>query len=266
MNATELFKAGKLKGSIDAQTLEVKASPTDPGRRLFLFELLAFAGDLDRALRQIEAVRYEEPDRDAMVQRYRKLIDSEVLRRKAFEQSVMPSFFIDPPFHLRMRMDAMMNFLPFHRVSEANGLLEGARQMMPTLHVALNDREYPSFHDADDMFGTIIEVMNDGQYYWLPLEQVVSIGLNEPRFPRDLLWFPARVELTDGRTGEVFLPTLYPGSYLHLDDSVKLGRTTDWKTWEGGPVLGIGQKTFLAGEDPVGILEWRELRVLGGNA
>ena len=81
MNATELFKAGSLKEAIEAQTQEVKANPTDPGRRLFLFELLAFAGDLDRARRQIEAVRYDEPERDTAVQRYRRLLDSEAARR-----------------------------------------------------------------------------------------------------------------------------------------------------------------------------------------
>ena len=265
MNATELFKAGKLGEAVEAQIKEVKANPADPSRRLFLFELLAFTGDLDRAKRQLDAVKYDDPQKDAALVRYARLLDSEALRRKALHESVMPSFFADPPFHMRMRMDAMMNFLPLHRVSEANGLLDGARQMLPSLQVTLNGTPHTGLHDADDLFGTILEVMNDGQYYWLPLEQVVSVAMNEPKFPRDLLWIPARIELLDGRTGEVFLPALYPGSHLHPDDQVKLGYVTDWKTWEGGPVLGIGQRTFVAGEEPVGILEWRELQVLGGR-
>ncbi len=49
MNATELYRAGKLQEAITAQVAEVKANPTDQGKRLFLFELLVFAGDLDRA-------------------------------------------------------------------------------------------------------------------------------------------------------------------------------------------------------------------------
>ena len=32
---------------------------------------------------------------------------------------------------------------------------------------------------------------------------------------------------------------------------------------EGGPVLGVGLKTFLAGDDAVSLLEWRELEVTG---
>ena len=42
MNASELYKAGKLQEAVDAQIKEVKASPADQSKRLFLFELLAF--------------------------------------------------------------------------------------------------------------------------------------------------------------------------------------------------------------------------------
>ena len=63
------------------------------------------------------------------------------------------------------------------------------------------------------------------------------MAMNPPRFPRDLLYVPARLELAD-EAGEVFLPALYPGSHEHADDQVRLGRMTDWKALEGGPTLG----------------------------
>src|SRR5262245_43141677 len=63
MSASEAFKAGRLQEAIDAQIQEVRAHPADHGKRLFLFELAAFAGDLDRARRQIDAVKYDDPDR-----------------------------------------------------------------------------------------------------------------------------------------------------------------------------------------------------------
>ena len=34
---------------------------------------------------------------------------------------------------------------------------------------------------------------------------------------------------------------------------------TDWKEHEGGPTLGLGLHTFLRDEDPLTLLEWREL-------
>jgi protein involved in temperature-dependent protein secretion len=61
MSASELFKQGRLKEALDTQLQEVKAQPGNHGKRLFLFELASFAGDLERARRQIDAVEYPEP-------------------------------------------------------------------------------------------------------------------------------------------------------------------------------------------------------------
>ena len=49
MTATELYKAGKLSEAIQAIGAEVRENPTDVRRRTFLFELLCFAGEFDRA-------------------------------------------------------------------------------------------------------------------------------------------------------------------------------------------------------------------------
>jgi len=57
MDAGELFKAGRLAEAVAQQLQEVKAHPADQARRVFLFELLCFDGDLDRARRQADAIR-----------------------------------------------------------------------------------------------------------------------------------------------------------------------------------------------------------------
>ena len=44
MNAGELYKAGRLGEAIEAQVQEVKASPLDHSKRLFLFELAGLFG------------------------------------------------------------------------------------------------------------------------------------------------------------------------------------------------------------------------------
>src|SRR5262249_13106072 len=123
----------------------------------------------------------------------------------------------------------------------------------------LNGKKFDDLRDADDLFGPVLEVMAQGGYYWVPMEQIESITSNAPRFPRDLLWMPARLELRDGSGGNVFLPILYPGSFESDNEQVRLGRLTDWKTLENGPTLGIGTHLFLMGDDAVSLPEWREL-------
>jgi type VI secretion system protein ImpE len=98
-------------------------------------------------------------------------------------------------------------------------------------------------------------------YYWLPLEQVETLHLNAPKFPRDLLWRPAKLSVREGPAGDVFLPALYPGSHEHSDELICLGRATEWTQAEGGPSRGAGARVFLVGDECVSLLEWRELQV-----
>src|ERR1700692_4357265 len=57
----ELYQAGQLQAAIQALTAEVKANPADGPGRIFLFELLSFAGDWDRAQKQIEVLGQAGP-------------------------------------------------------------------------------------------------------------------------------------------------------------------------------------------------------------
>jgi type VI secretion system protein ImpE len=260
MTATELYKAGKLQEAISAQVQEVKSHPADHAKRLFLFELLAFAGDLERARKHIDVVNYGDLGLDAAVVSYRKLLDAEQARRRFFHEGVRPEFLAEPPEHVSLRLEAV-DRLREGRPADAAALLARADAGAPGhLRGQLNGKPFDALRDADDLFGTVLEVMAHGSYYWVPLEQVVTLAMNPPRFPRDLLWVPARLEL-QGAAGDVFLPALYPGSHEHPDDQLKLARGTDWKSAEGGPVQGVGLHTFLVGEDPVSLLEWRQLEV-----
>jgi type VI secretion system protein ImpE len=260
MSASDLFRAGQLQPAIDEQIKAVKANPADHACRLFLFELLAFAGDLDRARKQIEAVRYDAMELDSAVQSYRKLLDAEQARRRVFGEGIMPQFLVKPPEHLGKRLEAV-NALRANRPAEAAALLAEASAAAPAVRGTLNGKPFAELRDCDDLFGPTLEVMAHGDYYWLPLEQVESLAANPPKYPRDLIWLPARLEVRDGPAGDVFVPALYPGTQEQPDDALKLGRATDWKQAEGGPALGIGLRTFLCDEDAVGVLAVRELHV-----
>ena len=54
--AKGLLDAGNLTAAIEAATREVKAHPADVAARTFLFELLLFAGEWERALKQLDVV------------------------------------------------------------------------------------------------------------------------------------------------------------------------------------------------------------------
>jgi len=256
MNADELFRAGRLRDAIEAQILEVKTHPTDSAKRLFLFEMYVFEGDLDHARRQADALRFDDPELHASFLTYRSLLDAEVERRAVFHEGVSPRFLADPPAHVALRLEALAR-LRAGDSAAASALLSKANEEAPAFKAMLDGKEVDALRDIDDLFGTVLEVMAKGHYFWVPLEQVERLAMNPPRFPRDLLWIPAKLELEEA-TGDVFLPALYPSSHEHNDELIKLGRQTDWSSDETGASLGAGLHTYLAGDDAIGLLEWRE--------
>jgi type VI secretion system protein ImpE len=62
------------------------------------------------------------------------------------------------------------------------------------------------------------------------------------------------MSVTNGPDGDVYLPVIYGTDDSELSDMLRLGRETDWLETPG-PVRGLGQRTFLVGEDAVGIMD-----------
>jgi type VI secretion system protein ImpE len=260
MTASDLFNAGQLQPAIDAQTQEVRAHPGDPRRRLFLFELLAFTGDWDKARRQLEALQHEEVERDAAVQMYRNILDAEQKRRRLFHEGLVPQFFAEPAEHVRLRLEAL-NRLREGRPAEASDWVGRAKASAPSIKGQVNGKPFEGMADTDEVFGPVLEVFAHENYCWVPLEQVQSLVLEAPTVPRHLLWAPAQLVVREGPEGKVFLPVLYPGSHEHAEDLVKLGYKTEWLTTEEGPVRGMGQHVFQVGEEEISLLDLRQLQV-----
>jgi type VI secretion system protein ImpE len=76
------------------------------------------------------------------------------------------------------------------------------------------------------------------------------------------MWIPALVRtgpaFKEKELGEVLLPAIAPLSYLEENPDIKLGRVTEWRDSEDGP-LPAGCKPFLVDGDDVSILEIRKL-------
>lgn len=255
MTASDLFHACRLREAIDAQTAKVKSAPADQPARFFLFELFLFSGDLDRARKQLDVLRYDDTKHSAAVEQYRQALEAEAKRRAVMAGTAQPKALLTAPDHVRLRLEALP-YLARGEHAEARRLLDEANAAVPSLTGTLNGQPFEGFYDADDRFGTVLEVIGTGGLYsWVPLEQVASITMNPPEAPRDVVFRPAQLVLTDGLEGDVFLPGLYPGSHEHADDEIKLGRATDWLGADDEVFRGAGGKLFQAGDRHVRLIE-----------
>ncbi len=61
-NAKQLFQAGRLQEAVQALSAELRNHPEDSKRRTFLFELLCFSGEYDRAEKQLDLLAEGGPN------------------------------------------------------------------------------------------------------------------------------------------------------------------------------------------------------------
>ena len=229
MNATELYRAGRLAEAIQAVGAELRDNPADDKRRTFLFELLSFAGEYDRAAKQLDILAREGPQTEMGTLVYRAAIQAERQREELFRSKSFPA-----------------------PAAEAGAPVAGT----------LNGKPFESIEDADPRIGARLEVFAAGNYVWVPFAHIASIQMSPPKKLRDLIWAPADVRLGPGMKGQdlghVLVPVLSPFSWQHADEAVRLGRQTVW-TEEDGEAVPWGQKTLLVDGEECPLLEVREI-------
>lgn len=258
MTAKEHFRAGRLGDAIAAQVEAVKATPTDLGLRTFLFELYAFAGDLERAERQLKFIESQSTELMLATGAFRQCLEAELSRRKVFAGEGEPHFVQEPPAAIRHHAEAL-RLLNADRVDEARALLAEADSSPEATAGLADGTAFSDFRDADDLLAPVIEFYDGPMYCWIPLSQVRSFSLTPPKTPRDLLWNVCELTLDDDTVRSGVMPVLYANSHEADDDAIRLGRQTDWVGFENGPAFGQGMRTFLVNREERGMLELKEV-------
>jgi type VI secretion system protein ImpE len=230
MNARQLFQAGRLDEAIDALGAEVRDNPTDAQRRAFLFELLCFAGQYDRAEKQLHVLGSGSRNAEMGALLYHAALHAERLRQDMFEKENFP-------------------------ITSAK-----------TVGGTINGQPFTTIADADPRIGSRLEVFAAGQYMWLPFEHIETVRVEAPKRLRDLLWAPAIVRPAKSfkglELGEALLPAIAPLTFRHPDAAVRLGRVTEWTELSDGDQAPVGQKMLLVDDEEFPILELRELEIV----
>src|SRR5262245_28544968 len=221
MTAEELLRAGHLSAAVAQLNQEVRSRPADMQRRTFLFELLCFVGDYQRAALQLEVLGQQSVMAEIGVQVYRHILTAEQTRQRLFSEGVPPVFLFPPPAYASLHLEAVHRLCD-HQPAEAMALLDQAQRLQAPLRGSLEGQPFTEWRDGDDLLAPFLEVIVHDRYVWLPFEQIKRLHITTPKRLRDLLWVPATLEAHTGPVGEVFLPVLYPDSHRHADERVRL--------------------------------------------
>lgn len=227
LRAREFFEQGKVREAQNELTAYLREHPSEVPERTFLFELLCFSGDYDRAEKQLAALTNDDPKTEMAAILYRSALHAERTRHRVFENQ---EFSKDQPASPPGR---------------------------------LNGEDFRSLRDADPDLGARLEVFAAGAYLWIPFEHIALVEMGAPTRLRDTLWAPALVRTGPafkGRElGEVLIPAVYPFSWKDSDESAWLGRTTRWTADDEGKEYPSGQRVLLVDDKEVPFLEIRSL-------
>ena len=228
MEAQRLYKEGKLSEAIASLQEELRLDPRDVPRRTFLFELLCFQGEFERARKQLDVIEGADPASYLGTMRFKQVIRAEDKRQEMFRTGALPD----------------------------------RRDEDPPVAGTLNGEPFEDLRDADPRIGSRLEMIAGGQYVWIPFSDLSLVRIPPPALLRDLLWATAEVEIRDREAGEandVVLPVMTALSWQDPDELVRLGRVTTWTELDTGEEAPVGQKLLLVDDVEFPILEVREL-------
>jgi type VI secretion system protein ImpE len=224
--AIDAFRAGRLGEAVATLGIELRQQPADARRRAFLFELLCFQGEYERAVKQLDVLGAASKEAELGALLYKGAIRAQRERESLFADRAFP---LDPA---------------------------------PPVRGTLNGRPFTSLVDADPRIGARLECFAAGKYLWLPMAHVASVTMAPPSSLRDTIWpsvvVRSAAHVRDLELGQVLLPVLAVGSATDPDEAVQLGRVTEW-VLEDEVEVPRGLKCWLVDGEEFPLLELREL-------
>ncbi|MEZ5361999.1 MAG: hypothetical protein R2748_06540 [Bryobacterales bacterium] len=133
MSAAELLKQAKLGQAIDEVSVALRQDPTDKQARTFLFELLCFTGDLDRANKHLELVAHDSKESKTGGLLYHAALQAERTRQDAFEGKLEggPSLDTDKPAQAKVK--GTFNGAPFEAIGDSDPRIGGQLEVIAGL-------------------------------------------------------------------------------------------------------------------------------------
>ncbi len=251
--ADDRLRAGDLDGARRALVEVVRRDPGNVPNRMFLFQLLAIAGEWDKAKAQLGSLAQLSPEAQMLSVVYGQAIEAERQREAVFAGTIRAD--IHGGAEWAAPLAAALEAEAQGRTDEAERLREAGFDAAPDTPGQLNEIPFDWIADADPRFGPTLEAIIGGRYGWLPFASVTEIVCEGPRDLRDIVWYPVEITLASGPRIAALLPARYPGQAR--DPAETLARATSW----GEDGHGSGQRVLItSGDEDHGLLSLRSLR------
>ncbi len=247
-DADLLFRQGDLDGARAALVEVVKAAPSDAKARMFLFQLLAIAGEWDKAGKQLATLAQLSPDAMMLSVAYGQAIAAEAVRARVFSGEVRADLLVDAEW-ARTIPEAIEHYV-HGRGAAGDDARDAAFDAAPDMAGEVDGVAFEWIADADARFGPTFEAIVGGKYGLIPFDVVETIKSEGPKDLRDIVWYPVQIGFKQGHSIAAMLPARYPGTETLGAADERLTRSTGWRDEPWGQA-GSGQHlwSLSTGED-----------------
>ncbi len=254
----EHLRSGNLAEALNELQNKVRANPSDPKLRIFLFQLLCVIGDWKRAITQLKLSAEMDEAATMMAKTYREAIICEVYREKVFAGEKDPLIFGEPEEWLALLIEAQ-KVLVGGNPAEATELRGRAFEAAPACSGAINGEPFEWIADADMRLGPVLEVIVNGRYFWLPFSSIAQLTMEAPSDLRDAVWTAATLTLSNGGEVVALIPTRYAGTTNSDDAASKLARATTWSDAGNETFIGSGQRLLTTDQSDYALMDVRSV-------
>jgi len=258
MDAQALLRSGDIAGARSALSGELRRSPGNVPARQAFWQLLAVAGEWDKAEQQLRTLSTTEPKAMMLGGVYNQVLKASRLRARVLSGQERGVSLVGSEPWVEALLDALQ--ASGQGRGDAAALSEAALEAAPGSAGSIDGDAFEWIADADQRFGPMMEAIIGDQYGLVPFAALKRVKFSPPEDLRDTVWLPVELETRSGQTSMAFMPVLYQGTEATGDGQLMLARRTDWVERDGTDA-GLGQRllTTDAGEYPV--LSSRDLRL-----
>ena len=193
--AINALKAGNLQQALQNLQQDIRQHPADPKRRVFLFQLLVVFEQWDRAVTQLNVIGELDANAMPMVHAYREAVRCEILRKDIFSGKRMPLIFGDPEPWIALLLEAL-RLSALGDYKNAKNARDQAFEAAPVVAGSIEGQRFEWLADADPRLGPVLEMVANGNYYWIPMHRIRSVRFEAPADLRDNVWMPVGLTLS----------------------------------------------------------------------
>jgi protein involved in temperature-dependent protein secretion len=248
MTAEAAIERGEFRAALHTLQHETSGATAEPGRLLMRFNVEVRLQEFAAAEASIHRIVQIAPDVAAPMTAFAHAARAEqmaaVRLRDPNQAGQRTGVGLPPPYLLALVKAGVCN--ASGDAAGAVAALAEAKQMTPAItgtvtRVSGSTEPFTALADSDALTGATLPIYDGPKLVDVPFSDLRSVAFRDPKTTLDVMWLVADLELADGRRLTVRVPSLYPGTGLADDPTLRTGQSTAWQH-ERGYAVALGQR------------------------